>query len=52
MLSNPIYNEEQKQIEKQITQEENKRSNECHLNSMRNQTILNQSNFERRDREE
>ena len=34
MLSRQIYEEDQKQVEKQIKQVENKSSNEYHFNSM------------------
>ena len=51
MLSRQIHNEEQRQFEKQ-KQVENKRSNEYHLNSMRNWTIPDQSNFVRKDKED
>ena len=51
MLSRPIYEEEQKQFEKQIKQVENKRSNEYHFNSMGKQTIANQTNSVIKDRE-
>ena len=51
MLSTQIY-EEQRQFEKQIKWVENKRSNEYHLNSMRNQTIPYQFHFVRKDRED
>ena len=50
MLLRQIYEEEQKQFEGQIKQVE--RSNEYHLNLIRNQTIPNQSNFVRKDRED
>ena len=43
MLSRQIYEEEQKQFEKQIKQVENERSNEYHFNSMGRQTIPNQT---------
>ena len=45
MLPSQIDNEEQRQFKKQIKQVENKKSNKCHFNSMRNKTIPNQSNF-------
>ena len=47
MLSRQICDEEQKQPEI-----ENKRSNEYHLNQMRDQIIPNHSNFVTRDRED
>ena len=45
MLSRQMYKEEQ------IKQVENKRSNENHLNQMRDQMIPNQSNFVIKDRD-
>ena len=52
IFSRQIYNEEPRQFEKQTKQVDNKRFNEWHLNSMRNQTIPNQSNFLSKDRKE
>ena len=48
MLSRQIYIDEQRQFEKQMKQVENKRPSEYHLNSMRNQTHPNKSDFVRK----
>ena len=52
MLSRQIYEEEQKQFEKQMKQVENKRSSDYHFNPMGQQTTPNQTNFVRKNRED